>query len=258
MLHSSISSDQTETNLAMPGLVPTLLVLENGDPPQVYVYSADTHHGTRIPIKVHLVDTGHSLAVDSLLDSGATGMFIDVEYVRTQKVQAHPLSHAIPVYNIDGTPNEAGSIKEGVDLICTFGDHSEHVTFLITSLGSMGIILGHTWLVKHNPEIDQQTDEVKISHCPGNRLVSAQSLKEVTPKPKKSLAQSLTQREWIYVLFVEDEGREHIDTTYTVSKQLAKRAMETGPTKSFEDLVPKEYWEFQDIFSKKSFDQLLA
>ena len=34
--------------------------------------------------------------------------------------------------------------------------------------------------------------------------------------------------------------------------------METGPTKSFEDLVPKAYWEFQDVFSKKSFDQLPA
>ena len=57
---------------------------------------------------------------------------------------------------------------------------------------------------------------------------------------------------------MEDEGREHVNATYTVSQQLAKRAMETGPTKSFEDLVPKEYWEFQDVFSKKSFDQLLA
>ena len=34
--------------------------------------------------------------------------------------------------------------------------------------------------------------------------------------------------------------------------------METGPTKSFEDLVPKEYWKFQDVFSKKLFDQLPA
>ena len=34
--------------------------------------------------------------------------------------------------------------------------------------------------------------------------------------------------------------------------------MKTGLTKSFEDLVPKEYWEFQDIFSKKSFNQLPA
>ena len=42
------------------------------------------------------------------------------------------------------------------------------------------------------------------------------------------------------------------------TQQLAKKAMETGPTKSFEDLVPKEDWEFQDVFSKKSFDQLPA
>ena len=157
MLCSSISSNQTETNLAMPGLVPTLSVPENSDPPGVYVCSADTCCYTRIPIIIHLVDMGHPLAVNSLLDSGATGMFIDVEYVGTQKLQTHPLPHAIPVYNIDGTPNVAGSIKEEVDLICIFGNHSEHATFLVTSLGSMRIILGHTWLVKHNPEIDWQT-----------------------------------------------------------------------------------------------------
>ena len=97
----------------MPGLVLTLLVPENGDPPWVYVCSADRHCCTRIPIKVHSVDTGYSLAVDSLLDSGATGMFIDVEYVRTQKLQTHPLPYAIPVYNIDGTPNEAGPMGRG-------------------------------------------------------------------------------------------------------------------------------------------------
>ena len=94
----------------MPGLIPTLSVPENGDPPWVYVHSVDTRRCTGIPIKVHSVDRGHPLAVDSLLDSGAIGMFIDVEYVRTQKLQTHPLSHAIPIYNIDGTPNEAGSI----------------------------------------------------------------------------------------------------------------------------------------------------
>ena len=83
MLRSSISLNQTETNLAMPRLVPTLSVTENGNPPWVYIHSADTSHCTRIPIKVHSVDMGHLLVVGSLLDSGATGMFIDVEYVRT-------------------------------------------------------------------------------------------------------------------------------------------------------------------------------
>ena len=75
----------TECN-TMPRLVPTLSVPENGDPPWVYVHSADTHRCTRIPKEVHSVNTGHPLAVDSLLDSGATGMFINVEYVRTQKL----------------------------------------------------------------------------------------------------------------------------------------------------------------------------
>ena len=55
------------------------------------------------------------------------------------------VTRSVTVYNIDGTPNEAGSIKEEVDLICTFGDHSERATFLVTSLGSMGIILGHCY-----------------------------------------------------------------------------------------------------------------
>ena len=132
----------------MPRLVPTISVLENGDHPWVYVHSADTRRCTRIPIKVHSVDMGHPLAVDSLLDSGATGMFVDVEYVRTQKLQTHPLPCVIPIYNIDGTPNEAGSIKKEANLICTFRDHSERATFLVTSLGSMGIILGHTWLIE--------------------------------------------------------------------------------------------------------------
>ena len=203
MLCSSISLNQTETNLAMLRLVPTPLVLENSDPPGAYVYSVDTRRCTRILIKTHSVDTGHPSVVDSLLDSEATGMFIDVEYVRTQKLQAHPLPCAIPVYNIDGTSNEAASIKEEVDLICTFGNRSKYATFFITSLGGMGIILGYTWLIKHNPEIDWQTGEVKMSHCPdscGNRPASAQLLKEVTPKSKTDLAQSPTQRERTFVL----------------------------------------------------------
>ena len=66
----------------MPGLVPTLSVLENSDLPWAYVHSAETRRCKRILIKIHSVDMGHPLAVDSLLDSGATGMFIDIEYVR--------------------------------------------------------------------------------------------------------------------------------------------------------------------------------
>ena len=88
--------------------------------------------------------------MDSLLDSGATEMFIGAEFIKAEKLQTCLPPHAIPVYNIDGTPNEGGSIKEEVDLICTFGDHTECATFSVTSLGCSAIILGHAWLAKQS------------------------------------------------------------------------------------------------------------
>ena len=74
--------------------------------------------------------------------------------VREPRLRTHPLSCAIPAYNINGTANEAGSIKEEVNIICTFGNHTKHATFLVTSLGRLAIILRHAWLVEHNPEVN--------------------------------------------------------------------------------------------------------
>src|SRR3979490_2479193 len=120
----------------------------------------------RVPLKVLSVDTGRPLAIDALLDSGATGMFIDIEFVWAKRLKTRRLPRAIPVYNIDGTPNEAGSIKEEVDLICTYGNHTEHATFSITSLGHLAIILGHTWLTEHNSEVNWRSGEVSKTPCP--------------------------------------------------------------------------------------------
>jgi len=44
-------------------------------------------------------------------------MFIDIEFVRSKNIWTHRLPRAIPVYNIDGTPNKVGHITEVVDLM---------------------------------------------------------------------------------------------------------------------------------------------
>ena len=36
----------------------------------------------------------------------------------------------------------------------------------VNNLGKLDIILGFTWLVEHNPEINWQTHKVPLSHCP--------------------------------------------------------------------------------------------
>jgi len=56
-----------------------------------------------------------------LIYLGAMGKFIDIYYVQSNNLcTQHP-----PIYNIDGTPNEAGYITEVVDLIVKYKSHSE-------------------------------------------------------------------------------------------------------------------------------------
>ena len=69
------------------------------------------------------------------------------------------------MYNVDSTPNEAGSITEVVNLILHYKNHSERTTFAVSGLGKQELISGHSWLWKHNPEIDWITGEVKMSRC---------------------------------------------------------------------------------------------
>jgi hypothetical protein len=94
-------------------------------------------------------------------------MFIDRDYVKTNKLSTRTLSHPIPVRNIDRTLNEASSVHEVVELILRYRNHSEKAFFTVTNLGKQNVIMGHSWLQKHNPDIDWVTGDVKMSRCSG-------------------------------------------------------------------------------------------
>src|SRR5882724_6969129 len=106
------------------------------------------------------------MSVEALIDSGATGMFIDVRFVRSKNIWTHRLPREILVYNIDGTPNESGHITEVVDLIVQYKDHSERATFHVMGIGRTMIILGHMWLMEHNPKIDWHMEEISMMRGP--------------------------------------------------------------------------------------------
>jgi hypothetical protein len=72
-----------------------------------------------------------------------------------------PLSKPIPVYNVDGTANDAGAITDIADIILCYQNHSERTQLAVTCLGKQSLILGYNWLRNHNPEINWQTKDVK-------------------------------------------------------------------------------------------------
>ncbi len=80
-----------------------------------------------IILLIHLktTDTMEEASAEAMVETGATGDFIDQDFVQNAKLLTHKLSQPILVYNVDGTPNKAGSIHEVVDTIMTYGGHLE-------------------------------------------------------------------------------------------------------------------------------------
>jgi hypothetical protein len=102
----------------------------------------------------------------ALIDCGATGCFIDIEWAKLNNIPTCPLTNLIPVYNVDSTTNDAGSITDIADVILHYENHSERTQLAVTRLGTQSLILGYNWLRNHNPEINWQTKDVKMSRCP--------------------------------------------------------------------------------------------
>ena len=93
-------------------------------------------------------------------------MFVDRKFVQEHKLETSLLPQPIPVQNIDGSTNENGSITEEAHIILRFGDHMEQACLAVANLGRQLVIIGHSWLHHHNPEVDWVTHKVLMSWCP--------------------------------------------------------------------------------------------
>jgi hypothetical protein len=86
--------------------------------------------------------------------------------VKLNNVTTCPLSKPILVYNVDGTTNDAGTITDIANVILHYQNHSERTKLAVTHLGKQSLMLEYNWLQNHNPEINWQTKDVNMSHCP--------------------------------------------------------------------------------------------
>ncbi len=89
-----------------------------------------------------------------LVDSGATDNFISKQLLKRMKIGKLPLKKPKYIWNIDGTHNKAGSIKEYVDLQVQVGPKKEEMHFLVTQIGEDELVLGYPWLAAFQPKID--------------------------------------------------------------------------------------------------------
>jgi len=112
------------------------------------------------------LESHEGVAVKALLDSRATGLFMDTTFAREKGFKMEKIKNPLLVKNVDGTVNVGGAITHQVECNMFFKGHVERVRIDVCNLGKTKVILGMPWLAAHNPEIDWEKGEVKMTRCP--------------------------------------------------------------------------------------------
>ena len=90
----------------------------------------------------------------SLLDSGATKNFLNLDYAKWLKLPIKRLPFPRKLLNVDGTENKAGQLQFYTDLAIRTGSTSTNMRFFLTQLGEHKAILGYPWFAAVQPKID--------------------------------------------------------------------------------------------------------
>jgi len=162
------------------------------------------------------LESHEGVAVKALLDSRATGLFINTAFAKEKGFRMKRLKNPLLVRNVDGAVNMEGAITHQVECNMFFKEHVERVRIDICNLGKTEVILGMPWLAAHNPEIDWEKGEVRMIHCPS-----------ICGKKKQ-----------------EEE------------KKKVKKAEKDEDEEVLRKLVPKRFWRWKKVFGKKESERM--
>ena len=112
------------------------------------------------------LESHEGVVVKALLDSGATGLFMDTTFAREKEFKMERMKNPLLVKNVDGTVNVGGAITHQVECNMFFKGHVKRVRIDVCNLGKTEVILEMPWLAAHNTEIDWEKEEIKITRCP--------------------------------------------------------------------------------------------
>jgi len=117
-------------------------------------------------IGLERVDTHKGISVGALLNSGAMGLFMSKRLAEKQGFKLEKLARPIKIRNVDGSDNQGRSVTHEVEVNMYYKGHVEQVRINVCELEKTEVILGMPWLVAHNPVINWETGEVRMTRCP--------------------------------------------------------------------------------------------
>jgi hypothetical protein len=228
--------------------------------PYLDVYSVTIANISRNSISVPIKIGSNKQTVETLIDSGAGGPFIDQNYAKNFNINY--LDKSVKAYNVDGTENKRGTINAYVNLEFSLGEGKFKEQFYVTGLKKQRIILGFPWLHKYNPIINWKKGEVTFKpfqidwRClmeKGKWIRQEQQpkIEEVVDDKEQKNQTTLPLKEdklGVYIKLLETDVWIH---KTNIATELAIEENSKKQDKTDEQLVPAEYHEYLDIFSKE-------
>ncbi len=201
-----------------------------------------------IPTILHLRHTKAEREV--LVDSGATDNFISEKLLKRMKIGKIPLKKPQYIWNIDGTYNKAGTIKEYVDLQVQVGPKKEEMRFLVTHIGEDKLVLGYPWLAAFQPKIDWKQAVLDETQQP--LVIKTLGLKEDCEAAHISKAWTKAAQERAEEgeeIFIFKMNQEMIKWTSTLMEMAVKALPKEE--KTWDQIVPKHYHQWDKVFSEE-------
>ena len=193
-------------------------------------------------IGIEKLDNHKGVTVKALLNSGTTGMFIDKKMAVKHGFRLQQLERPVVVRNIDRTNNSGEAITHQVEVNMYYKSHVERMRIDVCDLGKTDVILEMPWLQAHNPEINWETREVKMTRC---LLLCGRNTKLKEEKRRKRVKRVATLEEEKMVRWTvddkEDWGREEeviVDH------------------RKIEEMVPQKFLRWRKVFGKMESERM--
>jgi transposase InsO family protein len=234
--------------------------------PKRYIRGSQGGNSLLMSAALTTIDDRRTFGTRALIDSGCTGSTIDAGFVAAKGINTHKLARPIPVYNADGTLNAGGAISHYVVLQLNIHEHTERLVLGVANLGKGELFIGHEWLKHHNPSIDWTAGTLVFDRCPKTCAYTHELYEpEATEEDEQQNCVSndpevkLEEGERLFAFDFDSysrEGSTRIRAHTTTSQQLAEEVSRSRTEKTFEEMIPESYRDFEEVFKKESFDEL--
>jgi len=193
-------------------------------------------------IGIEKVDMHKGVIVEAFLDSGVIEMFMDKKMVVKHGFRLQKLERPVMVRNIDGTNNSGGAITHQVEVNVYYKGHVKRIRIDVYNLGRIDIILGMPWLQAHNPKINWETEEIKMTRYPPlckRNIKSGEGNKMKKGKRVVILEQEKIVR-WVIDNKKDWRREEEVEADY----------------RKIEEMVSKRFLKWKKIFGKVELERM--